>query len=345
MKVVVANNMAPFVHGGAEELALHLVRRLGERGHEVELLRVPFRWEPYAVLPKQIAIAQELSLDQADTVIALKFPAYLIPHQNKRVWLLHQYRQAYDLYATGYSNIPAGLDGDLVRESIVAADNRAFDSSRRLFTNSPITSARLHTFNGIDSEVLYPPLNDPELFFSQKSQPYIFAGGRVNAMKRQELLIRALAKTPEAVRLVIAGPPDDAHSARVLRDLAAQLNVSHRVTLELRFCERSEIANWVNHAAACAYIPYDEDSLGYVAMEAAQARKAVITLSDSGGVLGLVRDGETGWVAEPEVDSVAEAMTSAISLPREARNRGEAMHARWLSFGANWDQTLDRLVG
>jgi hypothetical protein len=47
MKVLVVNNAAPFVRGGAEELADHLVRELNAtKGVEAELMRIPFRWEP-----------------------------------------------------------------------------------------------------------------------------------------------------------------------------------------------------------------------------------------------------------------------------------------------------------
>ena len=47
MNVLVLNNAAPFIRGGAEELAEHLVQRLNmTAGVEAELLRIPFRWEP-----------------------------------------------------------------------------------------------------------------------------------------------------------------------------------------------------------------------------------------------------------------------------------------------------------
>lgn len=345
MRIVVANNMSPFIHGGAEELANTLVTHLEARGHDVDLVRIPFRWEPYTVLPKQIAISHEMSLGLADRVIALKFPAYLIPHDEKTLWLLHQYRQAYDLYDAGYSNLPADREGEHVREAIVRADNAAFEGSRKIFTNSPTTSARLSHYNGFSSEVLYPPLNDPELFRTEARESYIFAGGRVNAMKRQELLIRALAHTPERVKLVIAGPPDSEATARSLEKLADELGVSHRLTLDLRMLSRVEVARWVNRAAACAYIPFDEDSLGYVSMEAAQARKPVITASDSGGILGLVQHGGTGWIAEPDEQSLAEMMTAAIAKPAVTRARGTDMYAHWLSFGATWSKTIDRLLG
>lgn len=344
MRVVVANNMSPFIHGGAEELANHLVRRIAARGHEVELLRIPFRWEPYSVLPKQMAIARQLRVDSADVLIALKFPAYGMSHHHKNLWLLHQYRQAYDLYDAGYTNIPADEGGDVVRNMIRLGDTQSFSEARTIYTNSPTTSARLQHYNGFGSEVLYPPLNDPDLFTGGKPGNYVFAGGRVDSLKRQELLLRAMKKTPQRVRLVIAGPPDTTETGDRLRALVEELDLADRVTLDLRFLDRAEIASLVNGAAACAYIPYDEDSLGYVSMEAAQARKPVITTTDSGGILGLVKQGETGWVVEPTEDQLADALTEAVTNHRSSRALGSALHDHWQSFGATWTHTIDRLL-
>ena len=44
------------------------------------------------------------------------------------------------------------------------------------------------------------------------------------------------------------------------------------------------------------YLPFGEDSYGYVTLEAFHARKPVVTLSDSGGTLELVRDRRNGLV-------------------------------------------------
>ena len=35
---------------------------------------------------------------KVDAVIALKFPAYLVQHERKIVWLIHQHRSAYELW-------------------------------------------------------------------------------------------------------------------------------------------------------------------------------------------------------------------------------------------------------
>jgi glycosyltransferase involved in cell wall biosynthesis len=344
MKVLIVNNVAPFIWGGAEELAANLQKQLTIFGHDAEILKIPFRWEPAEGVASQMLMVRAFELTNVDHVIALKFPAYLIRHPRKTLWLLHQYRQAYDLFDAGQSSISYGSDGDSIRAVIRNADGDAFEESRRIFTNSEVTRGRLKHYNGFNAEVLLPPLNNPELFFGQKSEGYIFAGGRVNSMKRQHLLVEAMQYLPVGIKLVVAGPPDSLGDAQRLLELVEKYDLSDRVKLDLRFMDREVLANYVNGALACAYIPFDEDSLGYVAMEAATAGKPVITASDSGGVLGLVKDGETGWVAVPEPKALAESMAIAHRQPEHTRMMGESTRALWESFGATWENTIKRLL-
>jgi glycosyltransferase involved in cell wall biosynthesis len=344
MKVLVVNNMAPFIWGGAEELAVNLQKHLTLAGHESEILRIPFQWEPSTKIPSQMLMARALELTNADHVIALKFPAYLIQHPRKTLWLLHQYRQAYDLFDAGQTNLPTGQTGDDIRSIIRNADNECFSQSRHIYTNSEITRQRLLKYNGFDSKVLLPPVNDPESFTGGTDGDYIFAGGRVNSMKRQYLLLQALAKADKRVKLIIAGPPESPADAEQLFKLAQELGISDRVHLDLRFLPRSTYVDYVNGAMAVAYIPFDEDSLGYVAMEAATASKALITTTDSGGILGLVKDRVTGWVAEPTADGLAGAMSAVVISKSTTVEYGAAAHALWNSLGVNWNETIEALL-
>lgn len=344
MKILIVNNMAPFLWGGAEELAVNLEKQLLLAGHQAEILRIPFQWEPYTKIPTQMLMAQSLELYNVDRVIALKFPAYLINHSHKTFWLLHQYRQAYDLFDAGQSNIPSNTDGEQLREIIKKADNNAFNSAKHVFTNSPVTTQRLRHYNDIDSEVLYPPINDPELFTGGESEGYIFAGGRVNGMKRQHLLVEAMQFTDSKVKLIIAGPPDTMEDRERLERLVEKYNLSDRVSLDLNFLPRTKIANYANQALACAYLPFDEDSLGYVAMEAANARKPLITATDSGGILGLVENNVTGWVVEPQPDLLAESMNMIFAKQQEALKKGEAMYNHWKKLNITWGKTIEKLL-
>jgi glycosyltransferase involved in cell wall biosynthesis len=344
MKILVVNNMAPFVWGGAEELAVHLQKNLIRAGHQSEVLRIPFRWEPAHHIPSQMLSVRALEMWNVDRVIALKFPAYLIRHPHKTLWLLHQYRQAYDLLEAGQSNLSTSQHGKEIRQAIIAADNETFRESQRIFVISPVIQQRLKKFNQFDSEVLIPPLNDPELFLGGEDQGYIFAGGRINGMKRQHLLVEAMAKLPSSVRLVVAGPADTPEDAQRLQKLVEQHGLTDRVKLDIRFLPRAEYAAYLNGATAVAYLPFDEDALSYVGMEAATAGKPIITASDSGGVLGLVKQGQTGWIASPNVESVAQTIAEATRNHNKTKQLGLAAREFLKSLNITWPHTIERLT-
>ena len=344
MKVLVVNNAAPFIRGGAEELADHLVRQLNATpGVESELLRVPFKWTPTERLIDEVLIHRRLRLINVDRVIALKFPAYLVPHEHKTLWLLHQFRQAYDLSEAGQGLSDEGREG-VVKQVVRQADNDAFAACRRIFVNSPVTQSRLKRYNDMASEVLYPPLNDAELFTGGAAGDYIFAGGRVAPGKRQHLLIEAMAKAPRSgLKLLIAGPAESEAYADDLKALIARHDLGDRVRLALDFHPRETIAGWVNGAAACAYIPFDEDSLGYVTMEAFAAGKPVLTTTDAGGLLEVVSP-ETGLIAEPDTASLADALHVLSADPTRTAERGRAAHAVWAARGHTWPSVIAQLL-
>lgn len=344
MKVLVVNNAVPFIWGGAEELARNLVLALNAtKGVSAELMRVPFNWIPNERLIDEIVLNQAMHIPNVDRVIALKFPAYLVPHRSKTLWLLHQFRQAYDLRDAGQSPLGDDPDSLAIVDAIRRADDACFEHCRRIFTNSPVTQNRLRQYNKRKSEVLYPPLNDGELFKPGEYGDYIFAGGRVAVGKRQKLLIEAMAHTKSGVRIVVAGPPESEDVARDLRQLVERENLSDRVTLKLGLLPREEIAALANNARACAYLPFDEDSLGYVTMEAFAAGKAVLTTTDSGGLLEIVKHQATGFVAAPNAEAVAAGL-DALNDPATARKLGGAANALWLQKGLTWEKTVEKLL-
>src|SRR5207253_1751309 len=75
---------------------------------------------------------------------------------------------------------------------------------------------------------------------------------------------------------------------------------------------------------AAYYAPLNED-YGYVTVEAFLSGKPVVTTTDAGGVLEFVTAGETGLVAAPEPEAIAEAIDSVWSAPVvRLREMGEA---------------------
>jgi glycosyltransferase involved in cell wall biosynthesis len=217
-------------------------------------------------------------------------------------------------------------------------------SSSQIYTNSPVTSDRLLKFNGIRSEVLFPPLQIPEQYRCDTYEDYIFCPSRINGAKRQHLLIETMSFTRTAVRLVLAGRPETPEYLDQLLGTVERLDLAGKVTIIPEFITDEKKSDLFSRALACAYIPYDEDSYGYVTMEAFESRKAVVTCSDSGGIDILVRDGGTGFIVSPQPQALAEAFDTLYLNRRNAQQMGEAGRALMHSLGINWETVIARLT-
>lgn len=344
MKVAVINSQAPFIWGGAEEMAINVTKALRRFGFDAQLVRIPMYWEPAERLLDEALICQLLRLDDYDRVIASKFPSYGIPHRDMRIWLVHQFRQAYDLWDEGASNIPDTPRGRDIRQAIYDYDLNAFRTAQRLVCVAEPIRQRLSYYMGIEAPICRLPVNDEELFADTGREPYIFAGGRVNGAKRQHLLVQALALTKSKIGLVVCGPPDGAADKAELEELVERLDLRDRVKLDLRFVERSELAAYLNNALAAAYLPFQEDSVGYVTAEAFLASKPVLTTTDSGGVLEIVHDAETGYVREPDPVALAEAMDRFAEDPARCVRQGQTALEVWRARGITWQQSIAMLM-
>jgi glycosyltransferase involved in cell wall biosynthesis len=344
VKIAIVNNCVPFIAGGAEHLADSLREKLIEHGHEAILIRIPFRWHPAESIVDHILACRLLSLRGVDRVIGLKFPAYFVPHDNKVLWLLHQFRQAYDLWGTPYQDIPDTPEGLRIRRVIVESDNEYLREARKIYTLSHVTVARLKKFNGFESEVLFHPLNRSDHFFSSGYGDYVFYPSRVTGGKRQALVVESMKHSKSPVRLVIGGQPELPSDREAIERIIREAGLGSRVQFIPRFLPEQEKANLFAGALGCAYTPYDEDSYGYVTLEAYHSRKPVITCTDSGGTTILVKNGETGFVVPPSPEAIGQAMDRLYDDRAAARRMGEAGYDLMNTLGINWDTVVERLT-
>lgn len=348
MRIGIATVQVPFIHGGAERHSASLCAALRAHGHEAAEIQVPFKWYPTRTLVDHVLAAKLIDVSEAngtpiDLLIGLKFPAYLLRHPNKVFWILHQYRQAYDLWDLGLSELLHEPDGFAVREFIRDEDQRALaDSAGRLFTNSGNVSGRLMKHLGIESRPLYHPPPYASQLRADSFSDYVFAPSRVCEAKRQKLLIEALARTRSPIRLVFAGPPDVPGYDRRLNDHAAELGVADRITW-LGAISDSEMALHYARARAVAYVPIDED-YGYVTLEAMLSRRPVITTTDSGGPLEFIRDRQEGLVAAPDARSLAAAFDVLADDAGLAEQMGAAGFERYTAFDINWTNVVETLT-
>ena len=346
MRIAIANAQVPFVRGGAEYLADSLAQKLQERGHQVVNLCIPFKWYPASAILEHVVGFRMLRVETGhpDLVIALKFPAYILPFPNKKVWLLHQFRQAYELWGTTHQAFPNTPEGRRVRDMIIRADNIYLREAKEVYTNSRIVARRLLHYNGIGvNGILYPPLLRPELYRCADFGDYFFYPSRLNSMKRQVVAIEAMRFVKSGFRLVLAGKPDHDLYLEELRNLIKRHKLEEKVTL-LGWISEEEKARWMGHCYAALYIPYEEDSYGYVTLEAFHSGKPVLTFSDSGGTDEVITHGENGLILLPSAEALAAGMEELWADRQRAAQMGEAAHATLARYNIRWDHIVERLA-
>ena len=332
----------PFVHGGAEIHVRELVRELRVRGYRAELVSVPFKWYPKEEILPHAASWRLLDLSESngrpvDLVIASKFPTYFVRHPRKVAWLIHQYRAAYELCGTEYSDF-GHTDRDVgLRDTLIGLDTQMLGECRAIFSNARNTAARLQKFNGLSAEPLYHPSRLSARLRAGEYGNYVLSVGRIESVKRVDLVVNAMAGADPGLRLVVAG--DGTQRANTER-LVQERGLQDRVTF-LGTVDDDRLVELYANALAVAYPPFDED-FGYVTLEAFLARKPVITCRDSGGPIEFVVDGENGWICDPDPAALTSAINAAAADRAAAARMGDAGHAR--AAAITWDGVIEKLV-
>jgi glycosyltransferase involved in cell wall biosynthesis len=349
MRIAVVHPQTPFVRGGAEVHSESIVRALRAAGHDAEIVSTPFKWYPAPELVHQVGMWRSLDLTESngmsiDMVIALKFPAYLAKHPSKVVWLIHQHRTAYELWGhPDYADLSREPDGRRVREIIHRADRVGLGEARRIFTNSANVLQRLERSTGLSGEVLYhrSPIVSA-LLEHDEAEPgdYVLYPGRIDRLKRQELLVDAMRHVRSGVRAVFvgAGPLEDD-----LRRRIAGAGLERRVEVRSGLSDR-ELMELYLRALAVYYGPFDED-FGYVTLESFAASRPVVTLTDAGGPLEFVRDGDNGLVTDPEPEAIADALDRLRGDDALAEKLGRAGRQTVLDDVPDWQVVVQRLLG
>jgi glycosyltransferase involved in cell wall biosynthesis len=338
MRVAVCAPQVPFVRGGAELLAEALVDALRARGHEAELVTIPFKWYPGTRVLDQAFLWRLVDLGESDgrpidRVIATKFPAYAVRHPNKVAWVLHQFRQAYDYDRTELGQFSESAVDRATRAAIERLDAVALGEARRVFATSRNVADRLHRYNGIDADVLpHPP--QALSYRTAESEGFVLSVNRLDRAKRIDLLIEAAKREP-SLRIVITGEgPDRARLESLAAGLNGQVEFAGRVDDE-------RLADLYARCLAVYYAPVDED-FGMVPYEAFLSGKPVVTTHDAGGPLEVVHDRETGVVVAPEPADIARAAVYLGAHADEARAWGKAGKA--IAERVTWDACVDALL-
>lgn len=382
MKIaIVAPSGVPYAVGGAEKLWWGLLDTLRhDSTHEVELIKVRSPESNFAEIIASYWQFSGLDLSHFDLVISTKYPAWMVWHHNHYVYLQHTLRGLYDTYPDNMlqenEHWPEPLS--LLRELLSRPPEHQhlgglFDELENLRVNlppeqwdawfvlpCPLTRQIVHWLDSValrpgsvkkfmaishtvraredyfPTEVPVQVIHHPSDLEPAECLPgkYLFTVSRFDHPKRLDLLIRAMALVNSDVNLLIAGtgPQEQA-----LKDLA-------RGDKRIQFLGRvddKQLRKLYSRALLVPFLPADED-YGLITVEAMQAGKPVLTTTDSGGVTELVEEGISGWVVEPTVEALANAIDQKLVNRPQLAAMADNCRRRVQSI--NWANTLSAIL-
>ncbi|MGW2231505.1 glycosyltransferase family 4 protein [Streptomyces formicae] len=202
---------------------------------------------------------------------------------------------------------------------------------------------------GVDEKTFHPDSGGAAVRarLGLTDRPVVVCVSRLVPRKGQDTLIlampRILARSPEAVLLIVGGGPYE----KDLRKLAAETGVADSV----RF---TGAVPWeelpAHHGAGDVFaMPcrtrrggLDVEGLGIVYLEASATGLPVVA-GDSGGAPDAVLDGETGWVVRGgSPEEAADRITALLEDP-ELRQRMGQRGREWVEEKWRWDMLAQRL--
>jgi len=223
-----------------------------------------------------------------------------------------------------------------------------------------IAPDRVHVlYNGIDTAEFAPDQGTDALhrLGVDPERPIVAFVGRITRQKGVPLLLRAAADFDPATQLVLcAGSPDTPEIGVEVADGVALLQASRDGVIWIReMLPRPDVIQLLSHATVFA-CPSIYEPLGIVNLEAMACETAVVA-SATGGIVEVVRDGETGFLVKLERsgDSLepddpgayavefAQRVNQLVSDPELAREMGRAGRVRAREH-FSWSTIADEVV-
>ena len=346
MRIAIATVQVPFITGGAEILTKMFKNELAKRGHTVEIVTIPFKWYPTESLVQSMMMGRMIDLtevngEKIDRVIAMKFPAIYVKHKHKVIWLMHQHRQAYDLWNTKFGDLHTFPGGEQVRDLIIKCDYEYIHEAEGVFTIAQNTSNRLLKYNGIKSKVLYHPPLDYDKLYCKSYGDFIFYPSRIDSIKRQRLLVEAAKYLKTDAKIMLAGKGSETEISEINR-MIKENHLEKKVVLA-GYISEEEKREFYATCLGVYFGAYDED-YGYITLEAFYSEKPVIVHEDAGGPLEFVENNVNGYVIADEAKIIAEKIDYLFKNRNVAKEMGKKGRKSLQDKNMNWDYVIDCLL-
>ena len=188
-----------------------------------------------------------------------------------------------------------------------------------IISNSQNIQQKLKNYTGHTSTIVYPPCNIHR-FQWQNQGDYYLSFGRLEEVKRVDLIVEAFTKMPDKKLIVASGGPE---LKKIQKIAAGYPNIVIK-----GWVSEEEIVELVGNCIASIYVSMDED-FGMGITESLSAGKPVIASNE--GAFPEIMTNETGILLDKTTAADIVAAVQALT-PEKALNLKEACIKRAVKF-------------
>lgn len=185
----------------------------------------------------------------------------------------------------------------------------AVDRMDLIIANSATVQARIKTYLGRESTIVYPPCDLAAYRWIEQGDYYL-SSARLAPLKRVDIIVRAFLDIPEK-KLVIASSGEELQRLRHIAKNAPNISFTGWIS-------DAELQDLIGRAIATIYVPVEED-FGMSPVESMAAGKPVIGVAE-GGLRETILDDVTGVLLSPRF--TVQDMVEAVRALTPARALG-----------------------
>lgn len=344
MRVLIATTYVPFGPPGLDLAAERLVQEMRNLDHDVDVVRVPFRTGCETLIDRMLGLrcldVTESGGNRIDRLVALGFPAYVIPHPAKAVWLTSYSPEGCAPWADTCDQTSDHTSKSFsgTRAQVSQSDRLFLGESRRVVVATRSLAECLHQRVGLIADVAYlPPTRLATPPADIKQGDYLVCPIDALSTTRQRLVHEAMTRATGSYLLRVVVKPRHMRDAGSWSDLGERVQVS-----EVE--QEDELERLIRGSRGLVYVPEHESQWTTALLYALEARVPVITTTDAGAPREIIRHQETGLVVEAFAPVLADAMSGLARDATRAARLGKAAYAAMERADVTWHHAAELLT-
>lgn len=378
---IISPSPVPFTIGGIENLSWGLCEAINRLPScQCELLKLPSRELGFWELIHNYYNFYHLDVSHFDTVICMKYPAWMVQHPDCIIYMAHCLRGLYDTYGNGKLSMEVEGEHPDVKQildymekqpepetlepffqMLFALEDKKSIPEGFLIFPGPLIRKIVHYMDR------FAFLNNQRMkhfsisetvrqrweYFPKHGEvrvvyPPTTVKQRLTGEYRYIFVVSRLDR-PKRIDMLIRAMHYVNSDVKLyiagtgpMEKQLKELAVGDDRIEFLGYVKDEEISRWYADSLVIPYFPYDED-YGLITIEAMLHKKPVITTTDAGGPTEFVVNDETGYVTSFGEREIAAKIDYLAAHPEEARRMGENAYNKVKDI--TWESAAAQLLG